>query len=72
MFTVRTGVFHKSDHKPTKRASKGDVPRSEWIVSEIPRVNIKIPTQKNTYFNLLYLFFYVFCCKYNMTKVDLI
>lgn len=28
---------------PTKSASKGEVPRSDCIVKEIPRVNIKIP-----------------------------
>jgi hypothetical protein len=28
---------------PTKRASKGEVPRSDCIVKEIPRVKIKIP-----------------------------
>ena len=28
---------------PTKSASKGEVPRSDCMVKEIPRVNIKIP-----------------------------
>ncbi|GIN69112.1 hypothetical protein J41TS2_45330 [Bacillus sonorensis] len=28
---------------PTKSASKGEVPKSDWIVKEIPRDNIKIP-----------------------------
>lgn len=28
---------------PTKSASKGEVPKSDCIVTEIPRVNIKIP-----------------------------
>lgn len=28
---------------PTKTASKGEVPRSDCIVNEIPRVNNKIP-----------------------------
>lgn len=32
---------------PTKSASKGDVPRSDCIVKEIPRVNIKILIHKN-------------------------
>lgn len=32
--------------RPTKSASKGDVPRSECIVSETPRVNMKIPQLK--------------------------
>lgn len=29
--------------RTTKSASKGEVPRSDCIVKEIPRVNIKIP-----------------------------
>lgn len=29
---------------PTKSASKGDVPRPDWIVNETPKVNSKIPT----------------------------
>jgi hypothetical protein len=28
---------------PTKSASNGEVPRSDCIVKELPRVNIKIP-----------------------------
>lgn len=28
---------------PTKSASKGEAPRSDWTVKEIPRVSIKIP-----------------------------
>lgn len=28
---------------PTTTASKGEVPRSDWIVKEIPRVKMKIP-----------------------------
>lgn len=32
--------------RPTKSASKGDAPRSEIIVSETPRVKMKIPQVK--------------------------
>jgi hypothetical protein len=55
---------------PTKSASKGEAPRSDCIVNEIPRDNIKIPNTKKIYFNLLDLFNIILCCKCNKNKVN--